>query len=582
MNKSLLLTALSLASAGGMFAQSAIDAYRISQPDLKGTARFMGMGGAFGALGGDLSSISVNPAGIGVYRSGDVGFTVDLDLQKSVNKPSGNFGGANGDMTQTKFLLNNIGGVFTLRLNNDVLPNLNFGFTYNKGASFNRQYGGQIGLRNSMSNYMAGMANGSGENGGPLQVGDVSSSDTFDPYFPNDGGLAAPWLTILGYDSYLITPSGSGSDTNWYGQWGEGTSGVGNFLVQEQGSQDDYNIAIGGNFANTVYWGMNFDIINLNYTQNAYWGENLDNAYVPEADDSQTVMTTSDWRMHNYYNVNGNGFKYSIGLIFKPVQELRIGLAFHTPTWYNLTETYGAGINYTYGGTESGQTFTNGGQLAYNDMCFRTPMKFVASLAGVIGNNFILSFDYEWSPYSKMKFSEAGSYGVGSDWDYDDYDWPYYWSAPKSGQAGLPGTRSSYNDFSNPFYDTNEDIKTYYQATNSFRVGAEYRVTPAFSIRAGYGFVSSPVKAEARDNREYIYTSGTMPNYRFDKTTNYVTCGLGYRFSNFYVDLAYVYKNIQSEYHAFTPDISADAVPSPQSKLSLTNNQIVLSAGYRF
>ncbi|MDE6753796.1 MAG: outer membrane protein transport protein [Muribaculaceae bacterium] len=533
----------------------------------------MGMAGAFGALGGDLSTLSQNPAGIGVYRSNDIGVTVDLDFQKSLAKAAP----GETSLTQTKFLLNNIGGVFTLRLPSATIPNINFGFTYNKGASFNRQYGGNIGLQNSLSNYIAGVANTGGPDGGPVYVGDVTSTSNFDPYFPNDGKFAAPWLTILGYDGYLTTPSGEGEDTQWFGQWGNGTTGTGHFRVQEKGSQDEYNIAFGGNIANVVYWGMNFDIVNFNYTQNSYWGEQLDNAYIPGANDSETVRTSANWTMHNYYNVSGSGFNYQIGLIFKPIQEFRLGLAFHTPTWYNMTETYGANIDYKYGGTETGSTTTNNGSLAYNDMCFRTPMKLIASAAGVIGSSFIVSLDYEWTPYNKMKFSQAGSYGTGNNWDYG-YDDPwYYWSS----SPALPGSKASSWDY-DEFYNTNQDIKTYYQSTNTIRIGAEYRVTPNFSVRAGYSYVSSPVKNEVKNGQEFVYTSGTLTNYRLDNETNYVTLGLGYRGSHFYADLAYVYKNMQSEYHAFTPDTAPGAVPSPQSKLSLTNNQLVLTAGYRF
>lgn len=582
MNKTILSLSLAMSSGLAAYSQSAIDGYRFSQPDLKGTARFMGMAGAFGALGGDLSTLSQNPAGIGVYRSNDVGFTVDLDLQKSLGKSDI----GETSLTQTKFLLNNIGGVFTLKLPSRTLPNLNFGFTYNKGASFNRQYSGNIPLRNSLSNYIAGVANTAGPNGTPLYVEDVTTTNNFDPYFPNDNGVAAPWLTILGYDSYLTTPSGEGDDTQWFGQWGNGTSGTGRYLVKEQGSMDEFNIAIGGNLANVVYWGMNFDIVNFNYTQNSYWGERLQNAYVPDQN-NQATITTADWTMKNYYNVTGSGFNYQIGLIFKPIQEFRLGLAFHTPTWYNMTETYGAGINYTYADTETGGAQTNNGELAYNDMCFRTPMKFIASAAGVIGSSFIISLDYEWTPYNKMKFSQAGSYGSGNSWDYGYYDPWYYYSNNSTptralpASATLPGSRASYWD-TDEFYNTNEDIKTYYQSTNTIRIGAEYRVTPNFSLRAGYSYVSSPVKETVRNNSEFVYTSGTMPNYRVDNETNYITFGAGYRGNHFYVDMAYVYKNMQSEYHAFTPDTGVNAIPSPQSKLSLSNNQIVLTAGYRF
>ncbi|MBD5355494.1 MAG: hypothetical protein HDR88_00570 [Bacteroides sp.] len=578
MNKSLLIWSLPFAFCTTAFGQSAIDGYRISQPDMKGTARFMGMAGAFGALGGDLSTLSQNPAGIGVYRSGDLGFTLNLDCQSSSSEAQG----MKYDMTQTKFLLNNIGAVVTMRLPSVTFPNLNFGFTYNKGASFNRQYGGKISqLSNSMSNYIAGIANGDN-----LTENDLVTTGSYDPYNPTDGGYVAPWMAILGYDGYLITPSGTGEDTRWFGQWGDGTSGSGNFYVNEKGSMDEYNIALGGNIADVVYWGMNFDIVNFNYGLYSVWGENLSDAYVP--DNTNTIVReSSNWNLNNFYNITGSGFNYQLGLIAKPIQELRIGFAVHTPTWYNLTESFNARLNYNIGG-ENGSTSTNGGYLAYNDMCFRTPWKFIASAAGVIGGQFIISLDYEWTPYNKMKFSAPGSYGGGwnGGWNGDDYwgdDWDYPWYAPA--KAPTASTRASYIDPNDPYYETNSDINTYYQATNTIRVGAEYRITPAFSVRAGYSHTTSPVKTAARNDSEIIYTSGTLPNYRFDKSTDYITCGFGYRYKKFYVDMAYVYKNISSEYHAYTPDPNRDinqAIPSPQSKLSLSNSQIVLSAGFRF
>ncbi len=576
---------LSLASAGSALAQSAIDGYRISQPDMKGTARFMSMGGAFGALGGDLSTLSQNPAGIGVYRSNDIGFTLDLDCQSSTSKAQG----ASYTADQTKFLLNNIGAVFTMRLPSYTFPNFNIGFTYNKGASFNRQYAGGIGnLNTSLSNYIAGVSNSEGVTAGDVTTLYNSAGNMiFNPYNPNDGGYQAPWISILGYDSYLVSPSGEGENTVWSGQWENGTtSGSGMFNVREKGSVDEYNIALGGNIANVVYWGMNFDIVNLNYTLSSMWGENLTNAFVADADNNVSKMD-ANWGLNNYYNVHGTGFNYQLGVILKPIQELRIGVAFHTPTWYNLTETFGGEINYRYGNGNQGNAITNNGQYAYNDFCFRSPMKLIGSIAGVIGNNFILSLDYEWTPYNKMKFSQPGSYGIGNNWDNDwdyggwDWDYPYYASAQtRSENMSVKPKGFGQND---PYYYENSDINTYYKATNTIRVGAEYRVTPAFSVRAGYCHVSSPFEQKVMNNQETIYTSGTLPNYRVDNGTNYISCGLGYRYQQFYVDMAYVYKNMKSTYHAFTPDVyEGTSIPSPQSSISFNNSQIVLTAGFRF
>ena len=72
-----------------MFAQSAIDAYTLSHTDFRGTAKFMSMGGAFGSLGGDITSITQNPAGIGVYRSSDISATLDIDMQSTESSTVG-------------------------------------------------------------------------------------------------------------------------------------------------------------------------------------------------------------------------------------------------------------------------------------------------------------------------------------------------------------------------------------------------------------------------------------------------------------------------------------------------------------
>ena len=545
--------------ATGAFAQSAIDAYRFSQPDLRGTARFMGMGGAFGALGGDLSTLSQNPAGIGVYRSNELGFTLDLDVQKSTSDARG----LKTSDNQTKFYLDNIGGVATIRLGSSVIPNLNFGFTYNKAVSFNRRYKGSIDkLQTSMSNYIAGIANNQ-----ELTVPDVETTDTYDPYNPNDGGIQAPWLAILGYDSYLINPKGNPNNPSWMGQFGDRTSGKANFDVTERGSVDEYNIAFGGNISNVVYWGMNFDIINFDYRLDAGYGEDLTGAYVYNPTTDIVAPTDSRWRMRNAYRANGTGFNYQLGVIVKPIQELRLGLAFHTPTWYNMTETYSAGTSMQYYGQNLSAS-TNDGYPGSQDYNFNSPWKVIASVAGVIGSKFIISADYEWNGYKTMKFSEANNYYGGDGYWDDPWDYDYYSVTPASLN----------ND---PYAYENEDIKNVYRHTDTFRIGAEYRVTPSFSVRAGYSHVSSPVESKAKNNDMTIFTVGTIPNYRFDNDTNYITCGLGYRHKGFYIDLAYVYKQMSSEYHAFTPDPKS-SYQSPSAKLTFNNSRIVLSTGLKF
>lgn len=549
--------ALLLLSAQSAYSQSAITAMTMARPDMKGTARYMSMGGAFGALGGDLTTLSMNPAGIGVYRNHEVGVTVGLDAISTTSESSaGKF-----SADKTPFLLNNIGGVLTLRLNSSACPNLNFGFTYNRTASFHNKYGGGLGnLNTSMTNWMAGVANGEG-----VCVADVSYSQGFNPYSPNDGGYEAPWMTILGYQSYLITPVGNPDDPDWEGQFGQGTSGTSAYSVEETGGIDSFNIAFGGNFGNLLYWGMDFDISNLSYTRNTYYGEDMKNAYVDAGD--HLGRTTSNWDLKNWYNLSGTGFTYKLGVIFRPIQELRIGVAFHTPTYYSLTQQFSGKATATYNNTDTYENYTNQSsdgywEPGYNDFRFVGPWKVMVSAAGVIGGRFIISGDYQWDLTSKMHFKDP-SYG------YYDYYYPYGYDSP---------FESDYNSY----YETNQDIQNYYSDIHTLRLGAEMRVTKNFSVRLGYSNVSSGVKQSAKQGDQIIYTAGTMPEYSFSNATNYYTAGLGYRTGGFYADLAYVNKHNTSTYHAFTGDPSNKSLVTPNAKVGFSSNQVVLSLGYKF
>lgn len=560
-----------------MNGQSAVEAINFTQQDLKGTARFMSMGGAFGALGGDLSAISVNPAGIGVYRSSDIALTGALDCQSATSDSFGYKQKTNF----TKFQLNNAGAVFTLRLNSNVVPNLNFGFTYNKTASFNRRVSGSFPhLQNSLSNYIAGVTNNGPYPGQSWTENDLYGTDNFNPWNPQDGGPAAPWMSILGYNGLLITPTGNADNPNWVGQWGNGTTGSGIFEFQETGGIDSYNISLGGNIANIVYWGMDFDIINFNYGLSSVWEERLQNAYV-ENSQGGFDQINAKWDLDNFYQASGTGFNYKLGVIVKPIQELRLGFAFHTPTWYSLTETYSGQLNYQYAGNAYKTVYYNNGYPATVDMNFRTPWKFVASAAGVIGGRFIISLDYEWANYKDMKFSVPTnnySWGGGYDPGYDWWDYPYY--------ANASSKSLGYGQYiSDPYTDTNQDIKTYCQTSNTIRLGAEFRITSSFSVRAGYSFSSSPITEKARKGEETIFTSDTRPSYKFNNSTNYITAGIGYHGKHFYSDLAYINKHQSSDYYPYPTDPSdvlRGQETTPHSKLSFSNNQVVLTLGVRF
>ena len=526
-------------------AQGATDVFKMSQNELRGTARFMSMAGAFGALGGDLSVLDQNPGGIGVYRSSDIGITVDFDSQSANEKIT------HTTTNQFKVTCNNFGYIGAMKLDSDVMPNINWGISYSRPMSFNRHYSGHINqLRSSLSNYIANYTND--ERWASVDL-DNRNPNEFDPYYETN----APWMSILAANNYLINPN---SNDFFHGLFNSNSTGSGEYDVEETGGVDQFNINWGGNIANIVYWGMGFGITNLDYKATTYYGESIDNAqirhYKDHKDQQATIPGYAEYGVVNSLHTYGSGCNFKLGVIVKPINEFRIGLSFHTPTYYSLKDEsiayvsaeYTPDIDYDANIVQCNDR-TNQGYLGEFWYKIRTPWRYIASAAAVIGGKGILSFDYERQDYSGIEYR-------------DD-----------NGRLDLT---------------TKTDIKNYYKDINIYRVGAEYRITPQFSIRAGYSFQESPVTDRALNGDEAIYTGSTTPAYIFDKSTQYITAGIGYRYKNFYADMAYVHKQRDSEYHAFSPYThvgefgESTFIESPTARLTEKSNKVVVTLGVRF
>lgn len=539
-------------------AQSSMDAYALSQGELRGTARFMSMAGAFTALGGDLSTLNQNPAGIGVYRGNDIGITLDLNMMSSESSDIPR----SSTWNRTHFDVNNFGYVGTFNIDGDILKTFSWGITYGRQKSFERQYrGAGIGLNTSLSNYIALCTDG-------IDPGDMNFNDDtgYNPYVNSD----INWRSILAYGGGIINPvvtfenDGLGNQVPVYSSTYNGlfqqpaydsqgnmtitpTAGAADFQVRERGYVDEYSINFGGNLANTVYWGLGIGISDLNFEQSAQYVETLEGANVPvvvgEGDGSYVDIEEGncDFQLNNWRKISGTGFNLKFGLIFKPVNEFRIGFAVHTPTWYSLRTQYNASLDFGASNGFQGSAYTDYADYDWN---LRSPWRLMVGAAGVIGGRGIISVDYEYKAYGNMKTSDT----------YGDF--------------------TEYNDY----------IKSDFKASNTLRIGGEFRVTPQFSIRAGYAYSSTNVNEDVKNNQYEIVTSGCNPGYSLNNDTNYITLGLGYRFGGFYADLAYIHRHLTSTYHCFTPfeDYDGDWTLAPQTTITDNSNQVALTLGYKF
>jgi long-subunit fatty acid transport protein len=500
-----------------LFSQGEVDALRFSREDLFGTARAMSMGGAFGALGGDMTGVSINPAGIAVYRSSEVSGTVNLLRERST------VGGK--DANKNSFNMDNIGFVGYFPLRNDVMPLINFGFSYNKLKSFDKNVSALGSPNNTMIEYMARQS--AGINPSLLEIG----KDIPDPF------LSQPWLSVLGFNSYLIDPVNNGARYNPVNT--RGATPYNEIYTYEKGYIDNYDFTVGTTINNVLNLGLSLSVKDIFY--------DLASDYLEDFD------YEGGYTLTNWFTVNGAGVGAKLGAIYRPVNSLRIGLAWHTPTWYTLTETYEAQLDDNMGNfvTESGyEPAVTSSAVFTNSYDLKTPGKIVASVATVLGNDFIFSLDYELVDYSKMELMIPAN-------SQDDPSW----------------------------YDSdNEYITEDHSPASTVKMGMEYRFTPQFSVRLGYAWMQNPYNADFVELGN-ASVAGSNTIFRMEGDTHYFTGGLGYRFNrNFYLDMALVYKTQKDDLYPFPNFYEDGKLVVDASPFSLKNNSIrgLLTFGYRF
>lgn len=543
----ILLTAMAALAAAGATAQSVVDAYSVTPSELRGTARFVGMGGAFTSVGGDLSTLGQNPAGIGIYRRSEVGATVNISARNySTATPTMKI-----DRDNTKFYFDNIGYVGTANLgNNATLRSFSWGVSYSRLSSFERLGHGYNGTTDgSMTNYIASFTNGT-------NAADLRFGEKYNPYFDSD----CDWMSILAYNAYMINGDGVYND-KYKGLYGNNTVGDAEYTFRESGHVDEYNIDFGGNISDVFYWGIGFGILDMEYNRQVYYSESMDKADIYTLPSQRTVEGSADWAMNNSKWISGTGFNVKFGVIFRPIEMLRIGAAIHTPTWYSLNHQGGATVSYDYynpGAPEStnpdtenplkGNDYTGdeNNMLYSYDSRLNAPWRFMVGASLYIGPRAIVSLDYERVAYDAMRVkSQSGYYGL--------------------------------NFESNEY--VNSDIKNYYKGANIVRLGAEYRVTPRFSVRAGYNYQTSGVKDAARNGDIEVVTAGTDLSYNFTNTTQNISFGLGYRYKAWYIDATYSWRHRTGSFHAYT---DYAGIRAPKADLTENNHNVVLSTGFRF
>jgi hypothetical protein len=376
MKKSILILISVILMFSWAKSQNVDDALRYSQIFYNGSARFNSMGGAFVSLGADLSSINMNPAGIGMFRAYEVSFSPQLQYHNT----STSFNNSLSKDYSYNFGLSHAGIVGTIISNNSTtgLINLNFAYSYSNTNIFyeNTTIEG-VSENSSMADYWARVSEG-----------------TYYQDLKYGEGIA--------YDAWLIdtiTGSGATSYGTIFSAYGENTlSSYGQTqrrVISNYGYSGDHSFSIGGNISDKFFFGTTLNISALHYTGHY---EHL------EADYDNVINDFKNFTYTDHFNASGTGYSLKFGAVIKPVEIIRIGLAVHTPTIYRIDEYFYDNITSTFDNNDNYQFENDPLRYSYT---LTTPWRAIAGASVQLGKLGIISADYEFVDYSKARFSRA-------------------------------------------------------------------------------------------------------------------------------------------------------------------------------
>lgn len=545
MKKIINIVALAFIVTVGADAQTIYDGAKFTQKELNGTARFVGMGGAMGALGGDISTMSTNPAGIGIYRSNDLMTTFGF----SSYGLESNYEGSKFNMDKTRGSFDNIGFVFSSKIGNQTaLRYMNFGFSYTRSKSFDK-YMSMEGLINlgyneakpndkvilSQTNQMAGQANG--------MVDDFG--DYIDKLADQDVNLftdsSVGWLAATGWNGYLYNLN---SDKNGY--TGYLPAPYSWFNSREKGGINQYDFNISFNFNDRVYLGATLGAYDVNYSKTSTYGEDYGD-FIEEIDNVEVNYGAANYEMSTENKIDGSGIDFKFGAIVRPFEDspFRIGVAIHTPTFYNLkirtnvravTNTPNFKTQKIEEAIVDSYDFTNGEDYGY-DFDFRTPWKYNFSLGYTVGTSFAIGAEYEYQDYSTMRFN----YAEGGEMKWE-----------------------------------NSTAKEMLKGVSTFRIGAEWKVIPQFAFRLGYNYESAAFDKKLAYKDLSPNSINTDTDYANKKANSNYTLGIGYKGSSFYADLAYMYSTYKED---FFPFVDGALLPTTVTN---TRSKVMVTLGMRF
>ncbi len=464
-----------------MYSQNINDALNYTDNSYQGTARFNSMSGAFGALGGDLSSIAVNPAGSAILSKGYFSLSFGTDNKSG----QANLISSSNNFDKSNFTLNQIGGVINFEnLDGDnKWKKISVGISYNQSKNnFNEYSVFNVTNNNSIDSYFLNNADG-------LRLDQISAfeNESITDAYVDIGNVYGygHQQAFLGYESFIIDPVEFNDNNSYYysnvpaGTFNQSYSSI------SRGYNGKLSFNLGFQYDNNLYFGVNLNSHFIDYDNYTILNETNNNG------------DTGQFRVNGIYFENrlstfGEGFSAQFGMIAKASNVLRFGFTYDTPTWYTISEETSQYLETSIIDEEDNISLlvTNPNAInIYEDYTLKLPSKITASTALVFKNFGLFSFDYSRRDYSSIKFKPQ-------------------------------------NDIH--FSNLNQEITQRLEDVNTYRFGTEI-LADRLSFRAGYMIEDSP------------YNSSNVSEFEnIDDSTNGFSLGFGYKLNDTVIDLSFV------------------------------------------
>ena len=486
MKRFILITGLLYLIAATGFAQNEEDVLRYSTYDITGTARYMGLAGAYGAIGADFSTLSRNPAGIGLYKKSE--FTISPSLFFG-NTESAYLGSMLED-GKNNFALGNLGivvaGAPADRLDRNPVENYQFGFGLNRLKDFNNRIiieglNDQHSLLDTYLDY-AGNKN-------PEALNAFDTRPAFDTYLIDTLPGETPFTYIDAYD-YI----------------GGFTSAVQRKSIETTGSMNEVVMSGGVNLSDRFYFGLTFGFPYMRYKQKSTYQEF-----------NQTENRDLDeFTVYEDLETRGSGFNMKFGAIFKATPFLRLGASFHTPTWYNnITDRWSTTTEAYYTNGDSYRSQSPIGDFKYD---IKTPWRFSGSAALVLGRIGLISAEYEYVDYTSARLSPTADFSEPNNVINSDFSQTHNFRFGTEIIFGMMQARAGYAYNMSPFASGVND--------------ADWQViSGGVGFRTAEFFLDAALAYNLTGSDYFLYSS---PNYEtkasLDQKNYNFTVTLGYRF----------------------------------------------------